>query len=220
MPETRPSIAVLGGTGALGRALAQRWVKAGYEVVIGSRSADKAEATAEEINQGTTVRGMDNVAAAAAADIAVLTVPFAHHRAMLERVKAVVQGKILVDVTVPLAPPRVSIVRLPPEGAVSAAAQAFLGDGVKVVSAFQNIAAKHLQAAHNHVDCDVLVCGNDAAAREAVIALVEAVGMRGWHAGPIDNAVVAEALTSALIFINDHYGIDGAGIRITGKSAG
>jgi predicted dinucleotide-binding enzyme len=96
------------------------------------------------------------------------------------------------------------------------AAQAILGDGVSVVSAFQNVGASHLREDHP-VDCDVLVSGDKLAAREQVIALVEAAGMRGWHAGPLANSVAAEALTSILIGINKRYQIDGAGIRITGK---
>ena len=105
---------------------------------------------------------------------------------------------------------------LPELGSAAKAAQVALGDRVRVVSAFQNSAAAHLQNLSHSLDCDVLVCGNDVDARDEVIGLVEAAGMKGWHAGRIDNSVVAEALTSALIFINGKYKIDGAGIKITG----
>jgi hypothetical protein len=163
------------------------------------------------------LRGLENPAAAAAAEIVVLTVPFASHRATVESVKSESQGKIFVDVTVPLVPPKVMRVQLPAEGSAGQAAQAILGDGVQVVSAFQNVAADHLEDLAHAIDCDVLVSGNSLEARAAVVRLAEAAGMRAWHAGPIDNAAVAEALTSVLIFMNRRYGIDGAGVRITGE---
>lgn len=219
MAATKPKIAILGGTGDLGSGLALRWARAGHAVVIGSRKQESAVAAATAFNaeaKVANITGMENAAAAAAAEIVVLTVPYANHRAMLEAVKPAVQGKIFVDVTVPLQPKKVRTVSLPPEGSVAKAAQAFLGEGVRVVSAFQNVAADRLRRLDEAVDCDVLVCGNDPQAREAVMALVEAAGLKGWHAGRIDNSAVAEALTSVLIFINGRYGIEGAGLRITG----
>ncbi len=188
-------------------------------MILGSRSAERAEAAAAEIRSaiGGNISGNGNKAAADDADIVVLTVPYANQRPSLEEVKAEVQGKILVDVTVPLSPPKVARVNLPPEGSAGKAAQLFLGEDVRVVSAFQNVAAAHLRDLEHVIDCDVLVSGDDPAARESVIALVEAANMRGWHAGPIDNAVVAEALTSVLIHMNRRYKIAGAGIRITGE---
>jgi NADPH-dependent F420 reductase len=162
------------------------------------------------------VRGLDNEAAAAAGDIVVLTVPFANQAPTLEAVKAPLQGKILIDVTVPLVPPKVGTVQLPAGGSAGQIAQSLLGDGVRVVSAFQNVAAAHLEDPDHDPDCDVLVCGNDAAACQQVLTLVAAAGMKGWHAGPIANAVVAEALTSVLITLNRRYKIPGAGFRITG----
>ena len=218
--DTRPTLAILGGAGNLGWGLAIRWLRAGYDVVIGSRSAERAEEAAGKLagfGFPGAARGLENAAAAAAADIVVLTVPFANHRVMLETVKDAVQGKIFVDVTAPLVPPRVSRAQLPPEGSAARGAQAFLGEGVRVVAAFQNVAAGHLADVEHDVECDVLVSGNDEAAREAVLELVAAAGMKGWHAGPVDNSAAAEALTSVLIFLNRTYGIDGAGIRITGE---
>ena len=220
MADNRPTIAILGGTGAVGAGLAWRWAKAGYPVIIGSRAAEKAEQAVREVVErapGAALSGSENLAAAAAADIVVLTVPYANHGAMLEAVKDTVQGKIFVDVTVPLVPPKVSRVQLPDGGSVAKAAQEYLGPDVKVVSALQNVAAAHLSDNHGGPDCDVLVCGDDANARQQVVELIEAVGLKGWHAGPIDNSAVAEALTSVLIFINRRYKIDGAGIRITGR---
>lgn len=222
MSDVRPVIAILGGTGDLGTGLARRWVQAGYEVVIGSRSRQKAEAAVAGLQQvmrergaqSVAVRAMENAAAAASAGVVVLTVPFSHQAATLEALKPELQGKILIDVTVPLMPPKVARVQLPPQGCAGQIAQQLLGEQVRVVSAFQNVAAHHLQESYG-LDCDVLVCGNDKAARAEVIALVEAAGMRGFHAGPIDNAAAAEALTSVLIFINKQYKSH-AGIRITG----
>jgi len=218
MSDSRPSLAVLGGTGDLGNGLALQWAKAGYQVIIGSRGEEKAVNSANELNKKLgldTVRGMANPDAAAAADIVVLTVPFATQEPILEVVKDAVQGKIFIDVTVPLMPPKVARVQMPQEGSAGIKAQNYLGDEVRVVSAFQNVAADQLQS--GHVNCDVLVTGNNADAREEVITLVEAAGLKGWHAGPIANSVVAEALTSVLIHMNKRYKIDGAGIKITGE---
>lgn len=219
MADTRPSIAVLGGTGDLGNGLAHQWAKAGYDVIIGSRGEEKAVKSATDLNQRLgldTVRGLANADAAAAADIVTLTVPFATQEPILEAVKDAVQGKIFIDVTVPLMPPKVARVQMPPEGSAGMKAQKHLGDGVRVVSAFQNIAAQHLADPDHDIDCDVLVCGDKKDARKAAIALVEAAGMRGWHAGPLANSAASEALTSVLVSINRAYRIPGAGIRITG----
>lgn len=215
-------IAIIGGTGALGTGLARRWSAAGYQVIIGSRTQEKADEALDDLKtvmaergQGDLrVRALENLAAAKAADIVVLTVPFAHHKSTLENIKPALDGKILIDVTVPLMPPKVGTVQLPPEGSAGAAAQQLLGEGVQVVSAFQNVAAHHLQEGQG-LDCDVLVSGNSKEARGKVIELVEAVGMRGFHAGPIANAAAAEALTSVIININRAHKCH-AGIRITG----
>lgn len=222
MTDTLPTIAILGGTGALGTGLARRWAQAGYKVIIGSRTQEKAEAALADLNQVMADRGattnevsaMENLAASEAATIVVLTVPFSHQLSTLEYVKPALDGKILIDVTVPLVPPKVARVQLPETGSAGAGAQAALGENVRVVSAFQNVAAHHLQEGQG-LDCDVLVTGDSVDARSEVITLIEAAGMRGFHAGPIDNAAAAEALTSILISINKRYKCH-AGIRITG----
>ncbi len=221
MTDTKPSIAVIGGTGALGSGFAQRWARAGYPVIIGSRSAESGAAKAAEMAakiKGAKISGLENDAAAAAADIVVLTVPYANHEPMLKAVRDGVQGKILVDATVPLVPPKVARVQLPAAGSAAKEAQDFLGDGVQVVSAFQNVAADLLQDETSKIDCDVLVCGNKRDTRDAVVKLAEAAGLKAWHAGSIDNSAAAEALTSVLIFINRNGGVDHAGIRITGET--
>ncbi len=222
MSEVRAVIAILGGTGDLGSGLARRWAQAGYRVIIGSRTQEKAQAATDDLRNIMAQRGIDaveveameNLAAAEAADIVAMTVPFAHHASTLEMIKPKMQGKILIDVTVPLVPPKVARVQLPEQGSAGQIAQQILGDEVQVVSAFQNVAAHHLQEGQE-LSCDVLVSGNSKDARAAVIALVEAAGMRGYHAGSINNAAAAEALTSVLIFINKQYKCH-AGISITG----
>jgi len=218
---TGKNIAIVGGTGALGAGLALRWARAGHKVVIGSREAARAIEQAEIMSTqcGVRVSAADNKTAAEQADIVVIAVPFSHHRATLESIQPNLRNKILIDVTVPLMPPKVRTVQLPAEGSVGKGTQMFLGKEVKVVSAFQNVAASHLADLDHAIDCDVLVCGNDKDARSTVVGLAEDAGMKAWHAGRIDNSAVAEALTSTLIFINGHYKIDGAGIRITGTPA-
>ncbi|MFN0041250.1 MAG: NADPH-dependent F420 reductase [Burkholderiales bacterium] len=221
--STRPTIAVLGGTGAEGSGLALRWARAGYPVVIGSRNADKAAQVCAQMNakiKRDAVTHQNYLTAAAAAQIIVLCVPYAAQRATVEEVRPALNGKILIDTTVPLQPPKVMRVQLPEGGSAVAAIQALLGESVRVVSAFQNVAAHLLQDLDCNVDCDVLVCGNDVPARETVVKLAEDIGLRGIHAGQIGNSAAAEALTSILISINSRYKTHGAGIRITGLDRG
>ena len=211
MTKKLPTIAVIGGTGAEGSGLATRWAAAGYRVLVGSRSAEQASIFAAAIGADA----MDYVSAAAKCDIAVLTVPYEVQRAVLTNLKDSLQGKILVDVTVPLAAPKVTRVQLPAEGSAALIAQSALGEGVRVVSAFQNVSAAHLKNMDELIDCDVLVTGDDPAARSEVVTLAEALGLSAIEAGPLDNAVAAEALTSLLIWINRRYKSSGAGVRIT-----
>lgn len=206
MTQEKPSIAILGGTGKEGPGLALRWANAGYKVLIGSREASKAEATAGEINNQlglSSVEGFENAQAARQADISVLTVVQSAHSAALASVKDALQGKILVDATarVEFADPR-------PPDAPSAArlAQDILGPGVRVVAAFQNVPASALKKNLDQpVKTDVLVCADDVAAAEQVVALAEAGGMTAYYAGGLDNAVVVEGITALLIAMNKHY---------------
>jgi NADPH-dependent F420 reductase len=213
------TIAILGGTGDLGTGLAIRWSRAGHRIVIGSRTQEKADAAVaalKEISPETPAEAMENAAAAAAGDIVVLTVPFAHQISTLETVKDGLAGKILIDVTVPLMPPKVGTVQLPEGGSAAKAAQDFLGEDVMVVSAFQNIAADLLKNPDAKIECHVLVAGNKKDARAKVIGLAEEAGMTAWHAGPIANSAAAEALTSILIQINRQGVISHSGIKIVG----
>jgi len=220
MTDSVNSIAILGGTGDLGGGLARQWSRSGYQILIGSRTLEKGQAAAQALLDefpDLNVTGHENLEAASRADLVVLTVPFEHQLSTLETVKPGLTGKVLVDVTVPLVPPKVGTVQLPEAGSAAVQAQNFLGEEVNVVSAFQNVGAMHLQEDHA-IACDVLVTGNKRGARDEVIRLVEAVGLKGWHAGPLANAVAAEAMTSILITINRHHGIEGAGIVITGEA--
>jgi hypothetical protein len=208
------TIAIVGGTGNLGSAIGGRLAKAGYSVLIGSRSAESAAAEAEKIEHGA--QGLANVDAAAKADVVIVTVPFSAHEATLREIAPHVSGKIVVDTTVPLVPPRVMRVQMPEEGSAAMRAHALLGDDVRLVSGFHNVAAYKL-AQDIDVECDVLVFGDEKAARAVVVALANAMGLRGLHSGALVNSVAAEAMTSLLIFMNKHYKVDGAGIRITGE---
>jgi NADPH-dependent F420 reductase len=222
MTDRDQTIAVLGGTGKEGGALAARWARAGFAVVIGSREREKAIAAAAAIAERTgsaRVSGTDLVDAAARGSIVVLTVPYAAQLPTLTAVSAQLAGKILVDVTVPLVPPKVARVQLPQGGSAAVRAQALLGPDVRVVSAFQNISHDRLEVLDGPVECDVLVTGDDKQAREAVIELAVAAGMRAWHAGALCNSAAAEALTSVLIFMNIHYKAHGAGIQMVGLRA-
>jgi hypothetical protein len=213
------SIAVLGGTGKEGKGLVYRWAKAGYRVLIGSRAAEKAQAAAADVlsmlGGSGSVEGLDNPTAAQKADIVVLTVPYSAHRDTLETVKEAVKGKILIDVTVPLVPPKVAKVQMPPAGSAAQEAREILGEGAQVAAAFQNISHEHLLEGGD-IECDVLVTGTGPEVRAEAINLVEAAGLTGWDAGPIENSVVIEGLTSVLIGINKKYGSTHAGIKITG----
>ena len=180
--------------------------------VNGANHSAKSPEEIEEIVKGNQSAGDDY---RVEADKAVLTVPYQAQRATLTELRDALQGKIVVDVTVPLVPPKVMRVQLPEEGRAAQIAQAVLGDGVRVVSAFQNVSAGHLKDPDCVVDCDVLVTGDDPAARADVVTLAEAAGLTAIEAGPLDNAAAAEALTSLLIWINRKYKSAGAGIRIT-----
>ncbi len=213
------TIGILGGTGKEGKGLAFRWGRAGYKILIGSRNLEKALNAANEIKgilgQSANVSGLTNAEVAKQSDIVVLTVPFAAQKDTLEAIKSDLQGKILINVSVPLVPPKVTKVQMPPEGSAAMQAHLVLGEGVEVVAAFQNISYENLLTQED-VNCDVLVCGTSKAAREVVLKLIEEAGLIGWDAGPIENAVVVEGLTSVLIGINKQYKVETSGIRITG----
>jgi 8-hydroxy-5-deazaflavin:NADPH oxidoreductase len=210
-------IGIVGGTGNLGAALARRWVKAGLAVMIGSRDAARAQASAATLTQefGLAVASGSNRAVTERASIIVVTVPYAAHESTLGEIRTAAAGKLLIDTTVPLVPPKVMRVQLPPEGSAAVRAQQLLGEAVTVAAAFHSVAA-HKLATDAAIDCDVLVFADQKQARARVVRLAQAAGLRGLHGGALANAAAAEALTSVLIFINKTYGVDGAGVRITG----
>jgi NADPH-dependent F420 reductase len=212
------TLGILGGTGNEGQGLAFRWAKAGYHVIIGSRTPDKAQRVAAELNQRLgqeSIEGKGNEIAAEKCDIAVLTVPYSGHADLLNELKDILQGKVLVDTTVPLVPPDVDKVQMPEAGSAAQEAQAILGESVDVVAAFQNVSHVFLKE-DSIIPCDVLVCGDQESARGQVLELVKGAGLVGWDAGPLQNAPVVEGLTSILLGINKRYKMEGAGIRITG----
>jgi NADPH-dependent F420 reductase len=208
------TLAILGGAGALGSGLAKRFAHAGHTVVIGSRDPTRTLSDGADFAAGVTVT--THVDAATRAEIAFLTVPFAGQAQVLGLVADALSGKILVDATVPLVPPRVGRVQLPAQGSAGQIAQGLLGERVRVVSALQNVGAAHLAHVDAPVACDVLVCGDDIEARGEVISLLADIGLRGLHAGPLANAAAAEAITSVLISMNRFYKTDRAGLLISG----
>ncbi len=214
----KKKIAVLGGTGNLGYALAWRWARAGHDVSIGSRVEDRARNAAAELNKrlgGELIKGADNPGATKNAEVVVLTVPFAAHGATLESIKPSLSGQVLIDATVPLMPPKVTVVQLPPEGSAAIITRNTVGDRARVAAAFHNVAADLLEQ-DVKIDCDVLVTSDDVETRKEVMQLVEDSGCRAINAGKLANAAAAEALTSLLIHINKTYKTGHSGIRITG----
>jgi len=216
-----PTIALIGGTGKEGSALAARFAKAGVRTLIGSRDAAKAQTAAAAMNArlGTRVEGYSNRDAAARADIVLLSVPFDGMMPILEDLRDAVQNKIVINIASSLDPERKSRAKPPAAGSTTAEVQKFFGDAVKVVAAFQNIAPEKLEG-EGKIDADVLVCGGDREARELVIGLIKKIGIGAFDAGAIQNAIAVEALTAALIAINIKYKVKGAGIRITGVPRG
>ena len=218
-PPILITIAVIGGTGKEGSGLSRRWASSGYRVIIGSRDAAHAKQQAQMLNTelgAEYVLGMDNLSAAREANLIVLSVPYSAHKVTLDTLHGVLQGKILVDVTVPLVPPQIRTVTIPKGKAAGLEAQAILGPNVRVVSAFQHISASHLKDDDEHVASDVLVCGDDTDAKTQVIQLAQAAGMRGLDAGPLANAVAIESMGPVLLYLNMRYKSKGAGIVITG----
>ena len=216
---TEYKIAIIGGTGKEGKGLAFGWLKAGFQVIIGSRIIEKALAAVEEVNnlieKDINLSGTTNPEAARMADIVVVTVPYAAHHDTLLMLQPMVEGKMVIDVTVLIIPPKVTVAQLPPEGSVGLEAKAIFGKNVEVVTAFQNISYEKLMAGEFD-NCDVLVCGTSKAARALGVRLVEAIGFTAWDAGPMENSVVAEALTPILIGINIRHGVTCAGIKVVG----
>ena len=217
----KPAIAVIGGTGAEGSGLVVRWAHAGYPIIIGSRSAEKADAVAAELrvllpDGHAPISGATNAAAAEAGDIVVLSVPYDSQPGMVEQIVAGAQGKIVMTVVVPLRPPKVSVVWRPAAGSAAEELQAQLGEKVQVVAAFQNIAAGHLRDLAWQPDCDVLYTGDSKEAKATAAQLIRDAGFFGVDAGPLANSSVVEGFTALLIGVNARNKVKNSGIRITG----
>ncbi|KRR02167.1 NADPH-dependent F420 reductase [Bradyrhizobium valentinum] len=212
-----PILSIVGGTGDLGSGLARSWSRAGYSVILGSRSIERAqEAVSLLKSEGfANVSGDTNAAAAAKSDIVVVAVPFSNYEASLAEIKDPAKSKIVVTAVVPFVPPKVSVVHLPSAGSAALIAQSLLDPSSRVVGAFHNVGSQKLHAG-GKADCDVLVFSDDADARNQVITLADAVSNRGVDGGVLANSTAAEALTFVLIAINRKYKVKGAGISISG----
>jgi len=211
-------IGIVGGTGREGRGLAVRWAKAGHDVFIGSRQAEKGAAKAAEFSEefGVRIEGADNIAACEHAELIIVTVPYGAHKPTFESIRDAVGDKVVVDITVPLQPPKVRSVNLPDGKSAALEARALLNEDARLVAALHHISSEHLSDPAHSFDCDVLVCGDDKDARAAVISLVADLGLRGVDAGVLRNAIALESLTPVLLHINRRYKSVGSGIRITG----
>ena len=212
-------IAIMGGTGKEGTALAARFAKSGIRVLIGSRDAAKAQNAANELNRRigkTNVEGYSNREAAEKADVVLLSVPYNGMQPILEDIRDAMQNKIAINIASSLDPERKSRAKIPAAGSITAEVQQFFGDTVKVVAAFQNVSPERLETVDEKIDTDVLVCGGDKESRGVVIDLIRRIGIDAFDAGVLANAVAVEALTAALIAVNIKYKVKGAGIRLTG----
>lgn len=211
------NIGIVGGTGREGRGIALRWAKAGHRVTIGSRDATRGAEMAAELSQkhGVTLHGTDNAGCCEGADVVLLAIPYGGHGETLRELKPALEGKIVIDITVPLKPPQVRRVHLPEGQAAALETQALLEGSARVVAAMHHVSAVHLASEHA-IDCDVLVCSDDEEALQLTLGLIRDLGMRGVHAGVLANAVALESLTPVLLHINKHYKNPGVGLRITG----
>jgi NADPH-dependent F420 reductase len=211
-------LGLVGGTGKEGSGLSVRWAKAGHTVAIGSRDALRAKEKATELSAegAVNITGGDNASIVKDADIVILCVPYSAHASTLEGLKSELAGKIVVDITVPLKPPAVREVNLPKGTSAAEEAKALLDPSTKLVAALHHVSSVHLQDHDHGIACDVLVTGDDAAAKEAVIALIGQLGMRGLDAGPLKNSVALESLTPVLLYMNKRYKSEGTGLVITG----
>lgn len=219
MDLTGISLAIIGGTGKEGSALAARFAKAGVPVLIGSRDAAKAQTTANALNerlQTRSVEGYSNRDAAAGAHVVLLSVPYEGMQPILEDIRDAAQGKIVINIASALDPARKSRAKIPAAGSITAEVQQFFGPSAQVVAAFQNISPERLESVEETIDSDVLVCGGDKESRATVIELIRRTGIEAFDAGVLANAVAVEALTAVLIAVNIKYKIKGAGIRLTG----
>lgn len=228
---SQEKIAVIGGTGDLGFGLALRWAWAGVQVIIGSRDETKAKEAVQRIREALdahaptesgrlSISGLENAQAAAQASVLVLAVPISAQVDILKSIRGSLGGAILVDTTVPLAaalggkPTR--MLRLW-QGSAAAQARELVPATTPVLAAFHNVSAGALQDLSVMPECDILVCGDDEAAKQTLFRLVNLIpGLRPIDAGPLEMSSVVEGITALLISVNRRYRVHHSGIRITG----
>jgi NADPH-dependent F420 reductase len=218
---TGRTIAILGGTGKEGAGLAARWAVAGYNIVIGSRDAERARDRAAALRERTkkiAIAGETNVEAARLGEIVVITLPAAGLAATLPSVTESCRGKVVVSTVVPLTFGGPRLFTPPPAGSAAEEVAALL-PGARVVAAFHHIAAHELEDMDQPIACDLLMCGDDAPAKDAVAELGAAMGLRSIDVGPLTNAGPLEGITAVLATINRRYRLKNAGITITGLEA-
>jgi len=212
-------LSLLGGTGPEGSGLGLRWAAAGHKVIVGSRQSEKGERVAAEMKallpEGN-IRGTDNLNAARAAEVVILTVPYEAQEPTLAAVAEALEGKLLITVVAPTRKPKARVWRMPSGLSAAEEAQQQLGDKVRVVAGFQNVGAHNLTNLDHRPEWDVLICGDRKEDKDVVLELCSDAGFRGVNAGALQNASVVEGMTSILIGINIRNKVRDAGIRITG----
>jgi len=211
-------IGIIGGTGKEGRSMGRRWALKGHDVRIGSRDAERAKTTASELSTdtGKHLEGGSNEWAIGDAEVVLLSVPYSGHGDTLRALKPRLVGKVLIDITVPLKPPKIRVVHVPAGTSAAQEAQAIVGAETPVVATLHHVSSVHLADADHAIACDVLCCSDDASALQTVMTLVQDLGMRALDAGPLQNAVALESLTPVLLHLNAKYKGSGAGITFTG----
>lgn len=212
------TIAILGGTGQEGAGLAMRWAAAGHRIVIGSRDAGRAKSKAKELRDRTgqtAIEGAANDEAARQGNLVVVALPASGLATTLPAAREACRGKIVVSTVVPLTFGGSRLFTPPAVGSSAEEIQALLPEA-KVVAGFHHIAAHELSDAAHPIDCDLLVCGDDAEAKQAVTALGTSMGLRTLDVGPLSNAGPLEGITAVLATINRRYKRKDAGIKITG----
>jgi len=218
-----PILAIIGGTGIQGTALATRFAKAGVPIILGSRDAQRGADAASALNARlnvTNVTGTSNSEAARQGDIVLLSVPYNGMQPILQEIYEAVENKIVINIASSLDPEKKMRAKVVPGGSITAEIQNFFGERARVVAAFQNISPEKLESPDDKIDCDVLVCGGDRDARTRVIAMIQQAGMDAFDVGMIANAVAVETFTAVLIAINVRYKVKGAGVRITSAPRG
>jgi NADPH-dependent F420 reductase len=219
MSNPNPSLAIIGGTGKEGSAIAARFAKAGVRTIIGSRDALKAQAAATNMNTQFNIKnveGYTNKDATAKADMVLLAIPYDGMKPILEDIKPAAKGKVIINIASSLDAEKKSRARINPNGSIAMEIQNFFGPETKIVDAFQNISPEQLEKFYEKIETDVLVVGADRETRDMVIGLIKKIGIDAFDAGMIQNAVVVETMTAALIAINIRYKIKGAGIHLIG----